>query len=667
MKKGWLTALRALAWCMAMGLFLGQGNPGNAETTAPGGRRGPQPFLHWNERPAPEDTRFIRFMQAVFENDIGTVEKAIDSGMKVEWETEAGLTPVSLAVAAGYEKMALMLLKRGGRMERSVLMHMAILHRSLPLIKHVEAQDSGYPLQAVELSRALSMGTSKEVMDYLIRKVGKGKETRDFCEPFSALANSPAYSKPGQKSAIAHQLMDAGILPRLEDWGERGFHPTLNKLFRIAKDTTLPKRVPYWDGFQPGADPYGLDKDLGYAITLKEVDSLLALGADPLSVPTECEPGRGQLAGRLRFRLRNHCWSDPNIFSAHDWQIAGRFMERAPQMVGPLLENRDFLFIGATTGRLDLVKATVMSAGGEGFVLMARTPDSSTALSYAAEAGDSAMTAYFLKFRFKAKDKEWALRKAVLSGSPSVVKLLLEHEVDVNLPSLGGGGLSKLFAIMFDYRYDYSNRNDTLIAKILLATYRPAGTPFVAIPNLASPSLASPSLAPASLPPGIHPISLTRCALQRKNNPTLLAFMLRKIPGPINADSLFKGIYQNWEVLADTDVMNRVSPTGHEEGIRGALGYSYHRCPVGKVKDDPKRILALLDQLNGFIDKGVDLGKGLDVDWLKTLGHYQIGYDGQRRRFVLVWRIPSMFSAKANFNHIPSYEERNYQWFGDER
>jgi hypothetical protein len=663
MNEGRAPVFRAKAWYMVLGLILGQVNPGYAATTAQGSWWGPQSLAYWNERPSPEDTRFIRFMQAVFENDIQTVEKAIDSGMAVDWGTETGLTPVSLAVAAGYEKLALLLLKRGGRMDRSVLMRMAIHHQSLPLIKYVEAQDTGFPVQASELSLALRMGSSKQVVDYLIRKVAKRESTRDFREPFYAVAHSWAYSTPREKSALAHQLLDAGILPKREDWGEgSAFRKPLTTLFRNAKDSTLPKRFPYWDGFYLSVEQEDLDKQLGYAQRLKEVDSLLALGADPLGRAPECGPGgKGEVTGPLRYKIRKSCHTNPS-FPARDWQIAGRFVEHAPQKVGPLLEKRDFLFIGATTGRLDLVKATVQSAGGESFVLQARTPDSNTALSYAAEARDSAMTSYLLKFRFKAKDKEWALQKAVLSGSPSVVKLLLEHGADVNLPSFGGGGLGKLFAIMFGYRYDFPNQNDTLIAKTLLATYRPAGTPFVAIP-----SLAPPAMAPPSLQPGTHPISLARCALQRKYNPTLLAFLLRRIPGPLNADTLFKGIYQSWDVLADTAVMIRVSPAGHEEGIRGAIGNSYYRCPLGKVKDAPKRVLALLGQMNGFIDKGVDLGKGLDADWYENLGRYQIGFDGKLRRFVLVWRIPSMHSAKADFNHAPSLEERDYRWFGDEQ
>jgi hypothetical protein len=564
--------------------------------------------------------------------------------MAVNFETETGLSPLSLAVLSGNDKLALLLLERGALMDQDILIKLAIVNRSLPLLRFLGNSKDGDPFGAGHLCDALSFGTSDEVLEYLIKKVS-GKSPYGFGSVFYVLARSGLYASPGRANAMAHRLLNAGIVPQKEDYQQGRMDQTLNILYQRTKDPALLKRFEYWDASHAKPPQADLDRDLGDAISLEEVDSLLRLGADPLGLAADYQRRavREGLPGPLGYKIRKYCGDNDRTFSALDWRIAGRFLDHSPDRVRPLLDSLDSLFIGATTGRLAMVKTLVKSHGGEDFVVRARTCDSNQALSFAAEARDSAMTAYLLGFRFGPKPKELALKRAVLAGAPAVVDLLLDHGADFRLPSYGGSGFTKLFDILFDGRWDFPRASDTLIAKSLMAAYR----------NASSPSQSS-----------TYPLPMARYAVRMVYNPVLLGFLLKQDTPPMDSDTLFDGIRGGWEGLGDSTIMARVSTEGHEDRILGSILGSYFQHTRGKFIDTPGRIIDVLARLNGFVARGVALGKGLDADWHADLGKYQVGYDRGLNRFVLIWRVPSLYSSKPEYNSGYFPGQNHYDWVG---
>lgn len=639
-----MPGLAMVAACAALLLL-----PGRAFATVPDSGLPPD---RPNRLPAWKDWRdeathrFPRFMQSIFDHDTRAVRLALDSGMTVDWETETGFSPLSLAMSAGYEDLAIVFLQRGGKMQDAGLRKLAMSRPSKALIDAIVENAGGNVFGPVELGSAIASGAPKEVLDFLIKSVVELGTTVRSGFVFSVLAKSKAYDSTARIREMAHRLLDAGIRPAKEDYQSEHFHSTLALLFRKAQDSSLIRRFEFWEPrFPYHSDPGKLNLDLAWVNSLAEADSLLAMGADPAANLGRCSSGDGtDKSSALAYRIKRDCETNPRPFSALDWQLAERFLRHAPQRIGHRLNARDSLFIFAVSGNTARMRAFVDGHGKKVFVIDSRTHDGNQALSFAAEAGDSAITAFLLKFPFNAKDKEMALRSALSGGSASVVRLLLENGAGAGIASSGEMGLERLFGILFDWRRNFSDEADTLIAKSLLSAYRKA-----------SPQ-----------PPGRYPLSLAKCMKGRRMHPRLMEFLLKEIPGPLDPAEFYKNLQDNWDILRDTATMKRVATAGYESRIRGAIIYSYYRSKRDGTYNSPPRAKEWLGQLNGFIVKGVDLGKDLDADWVGTLGKYQIRYDRELKRFFLAWRIPSLYSPEGDFNVPSQAMDQQYSWDGQE-
>lgn len=592
------------------------------------------PATAWKDWHPPGLDRYARFLDAILRGDANEVRASLDSGMSVDWRTATGLSPVLLAAAAGRDSITLLVLPSADPACWPAVAELAIRAHSLGVLEWLDREarhaehwnwersgDHGTPLEF-----AISQGVPDTIFEFLLAR----RPRIDSAEALRLLDDLCGFQPelaPRRKVSRAHRILDAwsGFQPGAAGGAIRW---PLGILAENAEDTTLLRRAGIRiDSLERRRR---LDGNLASpGRSTRSIDSLLALGADPLAplgIRSSMAPGLGEATPLGEQRTAGYRMEDAPALA---WRTVSRFVRHDSTRVAPRLSETDRLMLAVATGDLSGARHWIRTHGTEFASPGPHTPfpGGHLALALAADAGDTAMTRLLLPLPFRQSEREHALERAVRAHSPAVVQMLLASGVDARLPARGGKGPVELLHPLFDpYLSRRAEPQDTAIARMLLeAAYGTADR--------------------------WHRLPLTRWAIVHPQaNPVLLDYLWRRHPASMDADTLLLMIGGDHDRMLDSRLLERVGARGHEarilEGVCRAFAISQSSAASTKAM---MASTALLDTL---LARGYALDSAAPPGWICHGGFLEFRFDARSRRFAPAWRIRSPFSEDAAFDTL---------------
>lgn len=576
----------------------------------------------WEEWKPQWGNAFSNFLDAIYVSDYTSVKQQLDAGMSVNWETETGLTPLSLAIAKGNDSIALLLLDRGARVHPDKLINSAIDAHSVRVLEWIDNKNKlvSYGSSA-HLVQALEKGAPEKIFRLLLSKITVSKNDDRY---FRSLLYNNKLSLQ-EKECYLTLLLKDGFLPV-----ERGsIVATVDMARACGNEELIALTKPLMANVQ--VDQTDLNKSLLAQRTVAGLDSALDKGANPLGTTGGgCRQGSKDMTTPLE-QLRGHGCNN-GIARALNWQFLGRMLERDQKRIEPELTGRDKLFIAVTTGRVDVVKRLVNNKKGR-FILDQSIGSDRRALTLAAEVGDSAMCSELCKVNFSREEYGYALQKAVHTGSPAVVHLLLGSMQNKKLETLKE---SEIVQLVWDMVYGYNRQqdNDTAIARHLFQYTQENGIR-------------------CKLPLESYVVSGVT------QNQPLVKFLFDSQDGRLDSEVFCDHIGLNPQILLESSVMSRVTLQGYEKKVVSSLFGPLKNTDLG-IPESLKKLKKVLFILNTLCAKDEGFGKSFEPGWIIDAGMFHVTYDNKKKRFTPEWVVPTPFSRYGNFDSInPSYGWRS--------
>lgn len=593
----------------------------------------------WKDWHPPGIDRYALFLEAVFQGDAPAVRAALDSGMTVDWRTATGLSPVLLAAATGRDSITLLVLPHADPGCWPTVAELAIRSNSLGVLEWLDRKartQGGWNWDSsvrngTPLAFAIQQGASDTIFEFLLARRGE----IDSAEVFRSLDGLCGFTReltPRQRAWRAHRVLDRWTGHQPGRGGE-ALHRAVRNLAKCTSDSSLLRR------FDIRIDSAERRRLLNGSLasrgrSLQSIDSLLALGADPLA-----PLGLPASAGSVRKQETPLSWHRTSGYRMEEgptlaWRTVARFLHHDPARVGPHLARTDSLLIAIATGDLSGVRTWIRTNGTEFAAPGPHRPDPGgfQALALAADAGDTAMTRLLLPLPFSHPQREKALERAVRAHSAAVVRMLLASAIDARLPTRGGKGPVELLHLLFTpHPSRPPDPQDTAIAEMLLEAAYGTVERWPRLP-LTRWAMAHP-----------HPAA----------NPVLFDFLWRRHPASMSADTLLVAIGGDRDLLLDTAFLERLGTRGHEQKILEGICQSFERAgnsdPSSIQPDEMMASIALLDTL---LARGYPLDSALAPGWICSNGFLEFRFDFRNRRFIPAWRIPSPFSDDAAFDTL---------------
>lgn len=587
----------------------------------------------WNQWKSEEEQIFSGFMDAIFRNDYSYVEKCILNGLSCDFTTETGLSPIELAALAGHDKIVALLIKNGARIVPSELAKLGVIHQSITIL-----EQSGFKqgITSNPLAYALKRGVSDDIINYLLDDYLKKEHNMQHnVECYNSLLNygeDQFYPDISRKVTLVKKLLHSGVAACSSNYSCNFEY--IVRFSALTKDTSLLKSLYYdFNKLMKRRQNY-LNTRLIEPITLKTFDSLLQKGANPFEIYYRYgEYDRESPIGSAFEILKDYGYSALNFLKLKSC------IRLNPDLAREKMDQKDSLFIAAVSNDMEYVIQLASTEKGLTFLTTAKSGKGLDALAPAASTGDTTMSDFFLNLPFGEKERETALFHAVISRNLNGVKILIKHGVNPNLPHLfNKNGLVTLLLRMFEDRYltiDSTPGIDIKIAEILLteASYYNS-----------SSSVAKDSK--SALP-------VKSFLMKSSDYPELFRFLWTQQIWPVDKEGVFSiPGYINKDLFYDKTIMKSLNYQGNEDTVIKIIiskygGYDYDKRHI------TENLIHVIDDLNKLIVNGVALDKNLDKNWTVCLdeseGKYQIGFDFNKRRFIPVWNIPSLFSSRAAF------------------
>jgi len=572
----------------------------------------------WEEWKPEWGTAFSHFLDAIYSSDYTSVKQQLDAGMSVNWETQTGLTPLTLAIAKGNDSITLLLLDRGARVHPFKLIHSAVDAHSVCVLEWIDKKNKLASYGSSEaLLQALEKGAPEKIYKLLLSKITVSKNDDRY---FRSLLYNNKLSLQEKERYLTLLLKD-GFVPV-----ERGtIVATLDMARASGNEEFIALTKPLMANVQ--VDQTELNRSLLAQQTVAGFDAALDKGADPLGTTGGgCRQGSKDMTTPLE-QLRGHGCNN-GISRALNWQFLGRMLARDQNRIEPELTGRDKLFIAVTTGRVDVVKRLI-SQKKERFILEQSIGSDRRALTLAAEVGDSAMCSELCKVNFSREEYGYALEKAVHAGSVAVVDLLLGSVQHKKLAPLKESEIVPLIREMV-FGYKHKQDNDVAIARLLFEYMQENGIH-------------------CKLPLESYVISgITQ-------NQLLVKYLFDHIEGRLDSEAFCANIGLNPQVLLESSVMSRVSLQGYEKMMVTSLIGPLTNTDIG-IPESLKNLKKVLFILNTLCAKDEEFGKNFEPGWIIDAGMFHVTYNNKMKRFTPEWVVPSPFSRYGNFDSSnPSY------------
>jgi ankyrin repeat protein len=579
------------------------------------------PTPKWEEWSPQWSETFSRFLDAILQGDRASVKTALNNGIAVNWKTESGISPLTLAALTGNDSITMLLLESGARIQPDELIHYAISTNSYRILEWVNENkmSNEYDLAKL-LSYALEIGASEKFITFLISKSKISQQDNSY---FKALHSNKNHYSTKEKQHFLYLLLKAGYIPT----EQHVINYVKNFIISNGDPALLELAKPIIHDIH--VTQAELNKALLEQSTIQAFDSLLDKGADPLGATGGgCQDGSGKDLSTPFEQMRGTVCNSSK-FTVRYLQFLGRLLERDKKRFGPKLNADEKFLIAVTTGQIGSIRELALTKK-ENYFLKLKTRDGRSALSLAAETADLPMCQLLCQFKFDRDEHLNAIMSAVTSGATGIISTLLNRMHEKSLSGLTEIELQGCISIML-YQLNREAKNDVEIMKLILDHTRTNNVQL-------------------SIPIESYVVNGI------VNNPMLVRFLVESFKKSFDNDYFYNEAVRNPAIFLESWVMNKITFNG-EKVIRALLPPDEQGSE--SVVDNYKMVKSRIYILNTLCAKGYTFESAITPGGLRHIGNFNIGYDRSIKRFVLRWAIPTLFSSYGNFDTV----KHGYTWY----
>jgi ankyrin repeat protein len=568
----------------------------------------------WNEWQPGWSKSFSDFLDAIYTGNVTATRSFIDNGIAVNFKMDGDCTPLKLAAISGNDTITFMLLEHGARISPGELAQYAAATASLPVLQYINNRISLKTVGHNTLCHAFECGAPDTIVSLLIANASLS--TRDDPCFTSLLTNNNHYSERDKKRYCV-LMLNAGLHP-----SEQSATIQLVQFAQKQSDSTLNRLVKPFLRKEKMMSPEELNTELLRDHTVKEFDSLLDIGADPMGRTNYngCSAGKRNVSSAFEHLRGMGCASSDRI-NVNYFRLLGHLVERDKSRYEKELTDRDRIFIAVVTGNHDLIRRYIKNRK-EDIILKQAARNHHRTLAIAAEVGDSSMCTLLCSLAFDRNEHIYALEFAVKAGNSDIVRIIVNSMIEKKFPFMQDKEFVPLFNIMI-YDRKRTQKNDITISRTMLEMVDTAHHKF-------------------RLP-------VEELIVQGINkNPVLAWYLLQMYKEPLDATAFYKVAGRNPEIFLDSEVMNKVPVVCTK--IIDAILPSSKEYTSDDLESDFSQLKKKLFILNTLCAKDFPFDSAVKDGWVGYVGSLLVGYDRIKHRFVPRWPIQSIFSNFGKFD-----------------